>query len=162
MDITVEAVPLAGKPVIARLLELYMYDFSEYMGWDVDAEGRYGYRRLDCYWTEGNRFPFLVRVDGAIAGFALVYVGEDDGAPVTHMAEFFVMRKYRRHGVGRIVATTVFDRFPGIWHVSQLQENVPAQRFWRSVIAGYTGGEFTGTVTDRRVIQTFRVAPTGD
>jgi predicted acetyltransferase len=60
------------------------------------------------------------------------------------------------------VACILFDRFPGAWEVTQLHENVPAQRFWRSVIAGYTDGNYTESITDRRVIQTFRAAPTSD
>jgi len=56
--------------------------------------------------------------------------------------EFFVLRKYRRRGVGAHVARTVFDRFPGHWEVSELRENTAAQAFWRRVIGRYTGGNF--------------------
>ena len=156
MDIAVTAAPITEKPVIERLLELYIYDYSEFMGWDVDGEGRFGYRYLDNFWTEDNRFPFLVRVDGIIAGFALVTILEKDGAPETDMSEFFVMRKYRRQGVGRIAAATLFDRFPGQWRVRQILANVPAQAFWRSVIGAYTNGDYGESTTDRHVIQTFR------
>jgi predicted acetyltransferase len=161
VDIDVSDATIAEKPVLGRLLELYLYDFSEVAGFDVDSRGRYGYRRLDSYWTEDNRFPFLIMVDGKLAGFALVWVADQDDEPEIHMAEFFVMRKYRRQGIGQTVAAMLFDRFPGQWHVSQLHENVPAQRFWRSVIAGYTGGDFSESVTDRRVVQTFRSGRNG-
>jgi predicted acetyltransferase len=161
MEIAVDPAPVTEKRVIERLLEFYIYDFSEFMGWNVDRRGRFGYRYLDHYWTEDNRFPFLVRVDGAIAGFALVTVLDEDGAPVTHMSEFFVMRRYRRHGVGRIVAATLFDRFPGQWHIQQILANVPAQVFWRSVIGSYTDGDYTESTTDRHLVQTFRAAHSG-
>jgi predicted acetyltransferase len=156
MDIAVETAPVGEKPVIERLLEFYIYDYSEFTGWDVNGQGQFGYRYLDNYWTEANRFPFLVRVDGAIAGFALVTVLEKDGAPETDVSEFFVMRKYRRLGVGRIVAATLFDRFPGQWRVRQILANVPAQGFWRSVIGSYTNGDYTEFTTERHVVQTFR------
>lgn len=162
MDIAVSPVPVAGKPVIARLLEFYIYDFSEYMGWDVDRRGRFGYRYLDLYWKDDTRYPFLIEVDGAIAGFALVHVEDGDGKPRTSMAEFFVMRKFRRQGVGQAAAVMLFDRFPGAWEVRQIHPNVPAQRFWRSIIGAYTGGDYTEATTDRHVIQTFRaVQPAG-
>jgi predicted acetyltransferase len=160
IDIAVDSAPVTDKPVIARLLEFYIYDFSEFMGWDVNNEGRFGYRYLDNYWTEANRYPFIIRADGAIAGFALVTVVDKDGAPVTHMSEFFVMRKYRRHGVGRIAANVVFDRFPGRWHVQDILANTPAQAFWRSVIGAYTNGDYAESSTDRHVIQTFEAGIT--
>ena len=93
--VAVGAASIDDKPVVQQLLELYAHDFSAFNGADVDDHGRYGYRYLDAYWTEPGRHPFLFRVEGRLAGFALVRAG------VPHdMAEFFVMRKYRRSGVG--------------------------------------------------------------
>jgi len=134
---------LEDKVVLQRLMELYLYDFSEYEGADVDAGGLYGYGYLDQYWVESTRYPFLIRVDGRWAGFALVRdYADSDGTLVHGMAEFFVMRKYRRAGIGRAVACRLFDAFPGSWHVGQVVENVPAQRFWRRVIGEYSHGQF--------------------
>ena len=117
------------KSVVRRLLELYLYDFSEFTDADVDAHGGFGYRFLDNYWTEDDRRPFLFRAGGAWAGLALVRVG------VPHdMAEFFVMRKYRRGGVGRAAAREVFARFPGPWQVRQEPTNPAATRFWHTAI----------------------------
>ena len=95
----------------------------------MDADGRYGYRLLDAYWTDPTRRPFLVRVDGHLAGFALVRTGDPHD-----MAEFFVMRKYRRSGVGIDAARAVFARFPGPWQTRQQFENVGATKFWRQAI----------------------------
>ena len=76
-------------------------------------------------------------------------VGEHPGAKPTDrtagafdMAEFFVMRRYRRKGVGAAAATAAFDRFKGPWEIRQRRENVAATAFWRRVIGGYTGGKF--------------------
>lgn len=132
------------KAVLRQLLELYLYDFSEYTGEDVDRHGRYSYDYLDPYWTEEQRQPFFLCVGDQLAGFVLVRSQQGpDGQPVHHVAEFFVMRKYRRQKIGREAAFLTFDRFPGKWRVSQIEENLPAQRFWRQVIAEYTGGRFS-------------------
>ncbi len=128
--VEIDPVEYADKAVLRHLLELYIYDFSEYMGWDVDRHGRFGCRYLDNYWTEPERFPFFVRVDGELAGFALVRAGDPHD-----MAEFFVMRKYRRDGIGSHAARTVFARFPGAWQVRQMAENAGATAFWRTAIA---------------------------
>src|SRR5215203_3462290 len=50
--VEVEPVSYSDKDVLSRLIEFYVYDYSEYMGWDVDAHGVFGYRYLDHYWTD--------------------------------------------------------------------------------------------------------------
>ena len=126
-------------------MELYLYDFSEFENSDVDSHGYFGYPYLDHYWLEKGRHPFLIRVDGKIAGFVLVnqntYISTSNWA----ISEFFILRKYRHHGVGKTVAFQVFDIFRGKWEVHELACNLPSQEFWRSVIAAYTDGNFTET-----------------
>jgi predicted acetyltransferase len=128
--VEVVAAPIGEKPILSRLLELYAYDFSELTGTDVCEDGTYGgYPYLDACWTEPDRHPFLFRVDGRIAGFALVRSGRPHD-----MAEFFVMRKYRRGGIGAEAARAVFSEFPGEWQVRQIAANVGAIAFWRRAI----------------------------
>ena len=112
----------------------------------------------DNYWTEAKRHPYLVRVAGKLAGFALVKTEKhDDGTPYTYMAEFFIMKKYRGQGIGEAVAYWLFDHYPGDWEVSEIAQNVPAQAFWRKIIGRYTGGQFEEEVIeDGDVLQSFR------
>jgi predicted acetyltransferase/uncharacterized protein (DUF983 family) len=159
MTVAVEPARLHEKSVLRRLLELYRYDFSEFDGADVDEHGLFGYRYLDHYWTEPDRLPFLIRADGKLAGFALLR-REEPGQPETlDIAEFFIMRRFRRGGVGRHAAFALFDRFRGRWEIRETAENVPAQQFWRRIVGEYTGGRFEETVFDRDderfVLQTF-------
>ena len=145
MNVTLSEVPAADKSVLRQLMELYCYDFSEYDGLDVNAHGFYGYEYLDHYWIEAGRQPFFIKVDGNLAGFVLVsdYCHELVAEGSAHsIAEFFVMRKYRRQGVGRIAARAAFDRFPGRWVVMQHKCNVPSLYFWERVIGEYTGNRF--------------------
>jgi predicted acetyltransferase len=130
----------AEKSIIQRLMELYQYDFSEFNGTDIDAHGMYGYDYLDNYWTQKEHYPFLVRIEQQLAGFVLVNNYVCITGNTRSIAEFFVMRKYRRYGVGRLVACTIFDQLPGKWEVRQIQENIIAQAFWRAVIQQYTHG----------------------
>lgn len=57
------------KSILAHLIELYEYDFSEFNDRDVNEFGLYGYKYLDHYWTDTDRHPFFVVVDGSYAGF---------------------------------------------------------------------------------------------
>src|SRR5579875_1079028 len=140
------------RPVLRRLVELYRYDFSEFDQADVGPHGEYGYSYLDHYWTEAYRAPFLFRVDGCWAGFALVRTESP-----FDMSEFFVMRKYRRQGVGRAAAAELFRRFSGSWRVRQQKTNPAATAFWRAAIP-YDYDERT---TDEEVIQEFDSRPVG-
>jgi predicted acetyltransferase len=58
------------------------------------------------------------------------------------MDQFFVLKKYRRKGVGDLLARSVFAALPGRWEVGQMPQNQAAQAFWRKVIGLYTGGQF--------------------
>lgn len=154
------------RPVLERLLQLYLYDFTEFEPKDVDESGRFEYSWLGAYWTEAGRLPFAVRVDGRLAGFVLVNRHSPSGQPVDHsIAEFFVMRTYRRRGVGRAVARELFDRLPGVWEVAEIPANTPAQAFWRAVIGKYTGGDYRefpdGSPSWNGPIQRFRSPPGG-
>lgn len=144
MDIKLEKATVDQKSILRNLLELYNYDFTEFDPDDVDKHGLYGYKYLDHYWTEENRFPFLVKVNNNLAGFALVRrIGTNSfDSDIYSIAEFFIMKKYRKSGVGKSVANMVFNTFQGEWKVSQIENNIPAQRFWRNVISEYTKDQF--------------------
>lgn len=156
MNVALEPVAYTHKPVLRRMLELYFYDFTEFTGDNLDEHGEFGYRYLDHYWAPDpgeQRFPFFIRVEGKLAGFALV---RRRGGRCS-MAEFFVMRRYRRSGIGAQAARDLFARFPGQWKVAQIASNVPAQTFWRAVIGDVTGGEYTAVADPDGVVHEFTV-----
>ena len=129
------------EPVLANLLELYIHDFSEYVDLDIGPDGRFGYGGLSLYWSEPDRHALLVRVDGKLAGFVLVKrgPGATSAWAVWDMAEFFIIRRWRRRGVGTNIAHEVWRRFPGQWEVRVMQANPPARQFWTRTISGFIG-----------------------
>ncbi len=134
------------RDIVANLMQFYLYDFSEFDGAQVGEDGRFTDldSELDAYGTVPERHALLLRVAGKPAGFALVdeLSRRPNGNDRHYVAEFFVMRAYRRRGFGEAVAHAIFDRFPGPWQVAQIGANLPAQAFWRRVIAAYTGGRY--------------------
>lgn len=130
------------EPILSALFELYRYDFSEFTGEDVDAAGRFDDGgRVQKYASDASFRPFLIRVDGQLAGLAVVRRCEaaDSSGDVVDMEQFFVMRKYRRQRIGEKMAVILFERFPGRWQVRERHDNVPAQQFWRTIIGRYAG-----------------------
>lgn len=159
MEITIESMLIEQKSVLFQLMELYMYDFSLYSNDDLNEYGYFGYSHIDDYWNEDGRFPYLIRIDGKISGFVLVRnCNEYNEMSNPHnIAEFFVMQKYRRRGVGKFVAMKIFDMHKGGWEVSQWSENISAQKFWKAVIHEYTGGTFNvfGSLNEGHIGFTF-------
>lgn len=144
MDITLQLMSVDEKSLLIRLMELYNYEFSVFSGDDINEYGYYGYAHIDDYWNEEGRFPYLIWVDGKIAGFALIcpycdYRKEENARSI---GEFFVMLKYRRKGIGLKVATQLFDKHPGPWEICYWKNNLPASRFWKKVVEKYTGGHY--------------------
>ncbi len=145
------------RVVCENLLQLYQYDFSEFAGGVVRPDGRFPYHDdFADRWGRPSFHPFLLRVldeeprdhvtEWRPAGFAFVanatYFAETPEPDQWLMDDFFVMRKYRRRGVGTMLARHCLDAFAGRWEVGEMQENVTAQTFWRRVIGEYTDGRF--------------------
>ena len=128
---------------MSNLLELYIHDLSAaFPEIELGADGRFGYRPLALYWSQPDRrFAFLIRCDDRIAGFALVTRGSPatDDPDVFDVAEFFILRRYRRAGVGRQAAEQLWTRQPGRWIVRVFEGNSGAVSFWSHVIEGFTG-----------------------
>ena len=143
MNIELRKVNVDEKEILKNLLEKYDYEFSQWDNRDVNKLGLYGYDYLDCYWTEKNRWAFFIVVDGSLAGFVMVNdypeVKEDTDYS---LAEFFVMYKYRRLGVGKSAAISVFDMFHGKWQLKRHPKNTASVHFWNRVIADYTNGNY--------------------
>lgn len=150
MLVTLSPVTPQEEPLFARLMQLYAYEFSDMLGLDVGEDGCFpaGVPRATA--AEPWRHTLLLRVDDRPGGFAILdersrLTGATDVADV---AEFFVMRRYRRQGVGSIAAMQAFAMFPRRWEVRQIAANTAATVFWRRVIGRYTGGDFVETFID--------------
>ena len=133
----------SARTVIQNLFVTYMRELSDTACLNVREDGTFALApSLATYWDgTAGRHPFLIRADGKLAGFALIR--RLTAATFAHdMGEFFVLRKYRRTGVGRDAACGLFDRFPGNWEVRELPANTPAQALWRKIIGDYTAGDF--------------------
>ncbi|MGH6872474.1 MAG: GNAT family N-acetyltransferase [Rhizomicrobium sp.] len=136
--------------VIRNLARFYVYDMAEHAGWPFGDDGAFDAgEQFAPYWglpggrpwpAEWKGHPFLVRIDGHPAGFALVKQIAPDAFD---MGEFFIGRQHRRARMGQRAATQLFGAFPGRWEIREMLTNVAAQAFWRRIVADYTGGGFT-------------------
>ena len=145
------------KDVIRNLMQFYIYDFSEYIKCDVEEDGLFAaYPDLENYWKEeNNRFPYIIKKGEKYAGFVLVKFIESETRNYFSVAEFFILKKYRREQIGKSIAMQIFDIHKGQWEVYQKESNKPAQIFWNKIINEYTKGQFTERFENGRRIQDF-------
>ena len=140
--VAVNPATAAERPLIEGMFQFYAHDFSEFAAPDStafefnDAGRFFDYPQMGTYWRDRDRWPLLIRVDGRLAGFALVNVLSHCGEKIDrNMAEFFVARRYRRHGNASQAARLIFEMHPGRWEVAAAVRNLPAISFWPKAIA---------------------------
>jgi predicted acetyltransferase len=142
IEVSVRLLRADDRAVVRQLWQLYRHDLSEFRGTHgpagfvgslPDAEGRFHERTLLPHLDgEGNSVGYLFVSEAHAVGFAFV----DRVSSEPHlMAEFFVVRGLRGHGVARRALDEVFARHPGAWEIPFQDRNVAAARFWRRAAA---------------------------
>jgi predicted acetyltransferase len=148
------------ETTLRNLGQFYIYEYTQFMKWDVTYAGRFNEDDFDDLWgRDSYRKPYLFHVDNKLAGFAIINLLDEShitGAKnVIEMSEFFIMAAYQRKGYGAQAATQLFDKFRGDWEVFELEKNLRAQAFWRKVIGRYTNGNYREQIVARGVVQLF-------
>lgn len=151
------------RATLTNLVQLYIHDFSEFLSVQgkltAGEDGRFAdLLRLDEYWSAPDRSVWFIRAGGQLAGFALLNKRSHCDRPVDfNMGEFFVMRTFRRDGVGARAAVDLIQMHPGQWEIAVSARNTPALAFWPRVIAAAgardvehlqgDGKQWTGPIT---------------
>jgi len=145
------------KGVFKNLIQFYYYDFSEYLKYDTGTDGLFPlYPNLGDYWkNENDKFPYIIKKEANYVGFVLVKRINPGEQNHFSIGEFFILRKYRREGIGKAVAIEVFNLHKGKWQGYQKESNNPAQLFWNKIINEYTKGQFRERLENGRLIQEF-------
>jgi predicted acetyltransferase len=140
MEIDLDLVDTTSLPALTALAQLYQYDFSEIEGGVIGLDGRFRYLDdLEERLAHPGATAWLFRVVDpqflveTLAGFAIV-LPITDGSADQAIDEFFVLRKYRRLGVGRAAATAIMGAVPGAWVVQGTRNNTVAKLFWRRIV----------------------------
>jgi len=153
MNITIEPVKYEEKVILMNLLEKYNYEFSQYENTDVNVFGLYGYDYIDYYWITKNKYPYFIKVNNILAGFALVSDYPDVSIETDFtMAEFTVLLKYRRMGIGKCVVNKLFETHKGKWQIKFHPKNVPSEKFWTKIVNEYTKGNYKTIENNKEVI----------
>lgn len=123
--------------IVRNLYQYYAYESSDWEQEDVEIDGRFYIHEehLARYWQSPRWSAELILVDGFIAGFLLIEGSELPGyESALELADLFVLKKYRRLGIGSAVATQLLGSGEDAWLVRFYRQDEAAQAFWRHVL----------------------------
>lgn len=128
--------------MLRNLFEHYIHDMAEWFEIDTRADGSYSYDTSSVW--KNNCEAYLAKVENSIVGFAVIGAAVEwlDAVAAHDVHEFFVIRRYRRSGIGTAMANRLWDAHSGEWLVRALEANAAAARFWRRSIASYSEGAY--------------------
>ena len=122
------------RDVLFRLLQYSLFEESLTDFNEMNDDALFDYPWFDAYFTEAEREAYFIRENGSdrLLGFAMVRAHEDGRHSI---AEFMVIPKYRRRGVGSQAAKACFALHNGLWEVKPAYGSEQAKRFWQKVIS---------------------------
>lgn len=131
------------KNKLINILEKYIFEASSYDLSDFNEDGLYTYPCLEYYWNEEGRHAYWILYNGLTAGFALISKHRDGRlASDWTMAEFCIIPKFRRAGIGKTAFNKIVAMHKGVWEVQYHPNNATGKAFWHGVIDELTGGEY--------------------
>ena len=124
-------------PLIRNLYQFYAYESSDWEQEDIEVDGRFYIHEphLQRYWQEPDWSAQLILVDGFIAGFLLIERSDLPGIEALEFADLFILKKYRRQGIGRALVQQVIVAGGGSWLVSFYEQDTLARQFWQCLLA---------------------------
>ncbi|GIZ12946.1 GNAT family N-acetyltransferase [Pseudomonas sp. NCCP-436] len=122
------------QSLIRNLYQFYAYDSSDWEGEDVEADGRFYINdaHLLRYWQEPGWSAHLILADGFIAGFLLIERSELPSLDVPEFADLFLLRRYRRLGIGRALVLQLMGDGSS-WLLRFYRQDELANRFWQQL-----------------------------
>ena len=116
---------------LARLLQLYIHEFSAVLPIPIGGDALFTYDELPLYTRDASERVAYLFVDGDTRG-PLGFALASFEAPSWHVEEFFVIAGARGRGIGAQAAAALFADRPGHWTLTVRPENPGALKFWRA------------------------------
>lgn len=144
MEIKLEQVTLEGKDVLQRLLQYSLFEESGTDLNEMNSDGTFTYEWFHHYFTDKDRDAYFIKEmdTDKLLGFAMVNEHLEILKDGHSIAEFMVIPKYRRRGIGKKAAIHIFEKYKGNWEIKPSYGSEKAHLFWENVIREYTGDRF--------------------
>lgn len=115
-----------------NLLQKYLCEMSAYYpDLEVDGNGNYPYEHFEDYFSDPTRRAYIIYDGDSVAGFVMLNKISVFGEDIDHsVAEFFILPKFRRTGLGTDIFLVLRKQFKGQWEIKFDSTNAPAAAFW--------------------------------
>lgn len=124
-------------------MEKYNYEFSQYDKRAFGNDGLFGYKYLENYFIDCDRFAYFIYADGDLAGFALINKYPECQRPIDwSVAEFFVSYNFRRQGVATEAVMKIFEIHKGYYHIKYHNENKASVALWNSIANKFSNNHY--------------------
>ncbi len=132
---SLQLVHIEEKESLLKHFNDYLTELAEFdPDIQFDENGDPIYKWFNNYFTDKERYAFFYKIDGEIAGLAMVrHLGENS----FELAEFYVLPTYRKNGNSLYFATELLKLFRGTIHISTRHTNPRAVKFWTKFTKGY-------------------------
>ena len=136
MEVILERASSQNRELLFRLLQYSLFEESVTDGNEINAEGLFDYPWFELYFTENDREAYFIKDagSGALLGFAMINAHVTVGNEGHAIAEFLILPKYRRMGIGSEAARQCFALHKGLWEVSPSYGSNSAMAFWKTVV----------------------------
>ncbi len=96
---------------------------------------------LKNYWAQSPIWPYLMIVGDEVAGFCMLrhYPGEFETIDID---QYYVVKTFRRQGVGIKSLTMLVKMHPGNWLIRVLKPNDGAFKFWVNAVESCIGKNY--------------------
>ena len=138
---SLQIVPLIRMEEMRKYFYAYLIELSEFdPDIQFDDRGTPLYTWFDNYWTDNDRFPIFLKIDGKIAGLALI---REIGNMKYEIAEFYVLPEYRKDGNSIWFASEITNLFEGEFTFSTRLSNHRAVNFWNKFANLFESNSFS-------------------
>lgn len=145
MDAALKKATENRRDVLYRLLQYSLFEESLTDLNEMNDDALFNYPWFDAYFSEPEREAYFIydRESDKLLGFAMINTYLMQSETGHRIAEFMVLPKYRRKGIGTQAAAACFSLHPGLWEVRPALGSRQAYSFWQKAIQSYTGGRYT-------------------
>ena len=149
MDIQIKRVTASAEhlEIYQNLLQWYEAEFSFITKKKPNKKGEFSPDTP----IDDRHLGFVLELEGLPAGIANIGLksglkselkNELNCAMQYEVCEFYVVPVYRLQGMGKNFMHLIWDWYPGLWEIKQIQGAEYATKFWRKTIASYHRTEF--------------------
>ncbi len=139
-EVQLERVTESTRQTLWNLLQYMLFETSPSGKNVANEDGSFDYRYFGNYFTDEDRDAYLIKSKtGELMGFVMINQYLQKVKTGHSIAEFLVLPRFRRNGVGSEVAKRCFAIYPGNWEVGPADGSDSAYKFWKAVIDEVTG-----------------------